>query len=316
MAKTITTGFISDTINGITVNSTKRCNSTNYNNYSSRTVSYIVMHYTGNSKDTAYANANYFQGANRGASAHFFVDDNNIYQSVELRDVAWHCGAKVYYHSGCRNMNAIGIEMCCTAGNYKISSRTITNGAHLCANMCRRVGITAATVDTYVLRHYDVTHKSCPAQMSDGGASDGDWIAFKEQVKAILGGATTSISKPATTKKPMYRVRKEWKDSKSQVGAYTSLKNATKACDKAGSGYEVYDESGKVVYPITTNTFKSYQVIINTTSLRIRKGPGTNYKQVGSVKKGELYTIVDKSGSWGKLKSGAGWIHLGYTKRK
>lgn len=28
---------------------------------------------------------------------------------------------------------------------------------------------------------------------------------------------------------------------------------------------------------------------------------------------GEVYTIVEESGEWGKLKSGAGWIHLGYT---
>lgn len=70
----------------------------------------------------------------------------------------------------------------------------------------------------------------------------------------------------------------------------------------------------------TTNTFKSYKVQITATSLNIRKGAGTNYGKNGSVKKGEVYTIVDekKNGSttWGKLKSGAGWIALtGYTKK-
>ena len=70
----------------------------------------------------------------------------------------------------------------------------------------------------------------------------------------------------------------------------------------------------------TTNTFKSYKVQITATSLNIRKGAGTNYGKNGSVKKGEVYTIVEekKNGSttWGKLKSGAGWIALtGYTKK-
>lgn len=70
----------------------------------------------------------------------------------------------------------------------------------------------------------------------------------------------------------------------------------------------------------TTNTFKSYKVQITATSLNIRKGAGTSYGKNGSVKKGEIYTIVNekKNGSttWGKLKSGAGWIALtGYTKK-
>jgi N-acetylmuramoyl-L-alanine amidase CwlA len=69
--------------------------------------------------------------------------------------------------------------MCCTAGNYKISSTTIKNAAHLCAHLCKLLGISASQVDTYVLRHYDVTHKQCPAQMSNS-ANDPDWISFKK----------------------------------------------------------------------------------------------------------------------------------------
>lgn len=164
MGKTITAGFIGDTINGIGINSSIKCNNDNLNNNTSRSVSYVVMHYTGNSKDTAKANANYFSGAGRNASAHFFVDDAEIYQSVELRDTAWHCGAKSYKHGSCRNANSVGIEMCCTAGNYRISDRTKENAAYLCAFLCKMLGIGASGVDSYVLRHYDVTGKNCPAQ--------------------------------------------------------------------------------------------------------------------------------------------------------
>ena len=78
MGKTITAGFISDTINGIGINSSIKCNNDNLNNNTSRSVAYVVMHYTGNSKDTAKANANYFGGAGRNASAHFFVEFQNI----------------------------------------------------------------------------------------------------------------------------------------------------------------------------------------------------------------------------------------------
>lgn len=43
--------------------------------------------------------------------------------------------------------------------------------------------------------------------------------------------------------------------------------------------------------------------------LNIRKGPGTNYDVVGSIKDHGTYTIVETAGSWGRLKSGAGWIN-------
>lgn len=71
--------------------------------------------------------------------------------------------------------------------------------------------------------------------------------------------------------------------------------------------------------PAPTPSFTPYTVQVTTDALRIRKGPGTNYAQVGCVYKGEVYTIVDKSNDgtydWGKLKSGAGWICLYYTKK-
>ena len=57
----------------------------------------------------------------------------------------------------------------------------------------------------------------------------------------------------------------------------------------------------------TTNTVGVYKVIVD--ELNIRQGPGTSYTVVGSVRKGEAYTITQMSGSWGKLKSGRGWIN-------
>jgi N-acetylmuramoyl-L-alanine amidase CwlA len=310
MGKIISTGMISATINGIKVNTSKKAHSSNYNNNSSRTVNYIVMHYTGNSKDTAPANANYFQGANRQASAHFFVDNTSIYQSVELRDTAWHCGGSTYYHKYCRNSNAIGIEMCCTAGDYKISSITIKNSAYLCAYLCKMLNITAKEVDLYVLRHYDVTHKKCPAQMVDNSAGeDKDWVAFKKQVKELLGG---TITKSEGTKE-VYRIRKSWTNVNSQIGAYSVLENAKKACDKAGKDYSVYNNKGEKLYPKTTSSSTSFKVRVNCDVLNVRAGAGTSYRINTKVKRGEVYTIVEQKNGWGKLKSGAGWIKLSYT---
>ena len=65
------------------------------NYYSGRggnSIKYIVMHYTANDGDTDEGNAHYFQGAGRRASAHYFVDEDSVTQSVRDNDAAWHCG--------------------------------------------------------------------------------------------------------------------------------------------------------------------------------------------------------------------------------
>ena len=59
-----------------------------------------------------------------------------------------------------------------------------------------------------------------------------------------------------------------------------------------------------------------YLVIIDTDVLNVRAGASTSTKVTTQVKRGQVYTIVAEDGEWGKLKSGAGWIHLGYTKKK
>ena len=65
----------------------------------------------------------------------------------------------------------------------------------------------------------------------------------------------------------------------------------------------------------TTPTNTGYTVTITTEVLNVRAGAGTNYKINTTVRKGEVYTIVEESGNWGKLKSGAGWICLTYTSK-
>ena len=59
----------------------------------------------------------------------------------------------------------------------------------------------------------------------------------------------------------------------------------------------------------------SYMVKVTTDTLNVRKGPGTSYAITTQVKKNQVYTIVATQGKWGKLKSGAGWIHLSYTSK-
>lgn len=75
----------------------------------------------------------------------------------------------------------------------------------------------------------------------------------------------------------------------------------------------------KIEYVEEQVEFEPYKVKILTDNLKVRAGAGTSYKVNTTVDSGEVYTIVKekKSGSvtWGKLKSGSGWIALKYAKK-
>lgn len=123
------------------------------------------------------------------------------------------------------------------------------------------------------------------------------WIA--EQVNKKLGQPTSS--------KAFYRVRRSWSEAASQLGAFSNLEYAKRACV---NGYYVFDENGNVVYPVDS----TYKVKVTVDALNIRSGPGTQYKINGCIRDYGVYTIVETQNGWGKLKSGAGWICLDYCK--
>ena len=342
--KKIDIGWIADKINGITVSTKKPCNPGNYAARTSRSVQYVVMHYTGNSKDTAKNNANYFQTAGRGASAHIFVDDTEIWQSVELRHEAWHCGTRGnYYHSKCRSANSIGIEMCCTAGNYKISETTKKNAAHVCAYLCKLIGISAAEVDTYVLRHYDVTHKDCPAQMA--GAKNSEWEAFKDLVRDILEtGSAPAEKKPtaSTSTAPAFEVgdaveftgRKHYGSSDASTGTTCKPGKAKVTATKKGAKHPYHlvaiNGGGSTVYGwVNAAAVKALETATSTgdtdrakyrdaalegtyrttAPLNMRTGAGTGKKVKLTIPEG---ASVQCYGYYNKDSSGTKWLYVDY----
>lgn len=78
------------------------------------------------------------------------------------------------------------------------------------------------------------------------GKPDAYGKAIAKGICAYLGVAFKEGSKPKPKPKETYRVRKSWKDVKSQKGAFTSLANAKKCADK--NGYSVFNSKGKAVY--------------------------------------------------------------------
>lgn len=153
----------------------KECNSANFTRGRSRSVKYLVIHYTSNRGDTAKNNADYFAREKVGASAHYFCDESEIWQSVKDTDTAWHCGAKTYKHPECRNSNSIGIEICMNDKNGKVRQGSIDTAAELARYLMKRYGILLANV----VMHNQVTGKNCPAPMVSDPAL---WDAFKKSL--------------------------------------------------------------------------------------------------------------------------------------
>lgn len=98
-----------------------------------------------------------------------------------------------------------------------------------------------------------------------------------------------------------YNDIKDWNDD-------SELKKLGEAYAKAAAEYLNLTKKQKVVS-------KSFKVKVNVDSLNIRSGAGSKFSITGRIKDKGIYTIVDTSGNWGKLKSGAGWIYLKYTQK-
>ena len=165
----------------------------NRNNYGSlrntNNIKYIVIHYTANDGDSDEANGNYFANNVVKSSAHYFVDDDSVTLSVPENYIAYHCGANKYYHSTCRNSNSIGIEMCDTKrnGKYDVTETTLKNTIELVKSLMKKYHVPVQNV----LRHYDVTHKICPAYFVNDVAA---WNTFKNRLSKEQENVTSQAS--------------------------------------------------------------------------------------------------------------------------
>lgn len=159
----------------------------NHNTGNIDRIKYIVIHYVG-ALGGARANCQWYAGGDRGASAHYFVDfDGAVWQSVEDKDIAWHCGAKSYRHPECRNANSIGIEMCVrnkgsqadTSHDWYFEDATVEAAIRLTRELMDKYHVPA----DHVIRHYDVTGKICPNPYVYNTTAH-TWDAFKAAIVA------------------------------------------------------------------------------------------------------------------------------------
>ncbi|EGB18604.1 N-acetylmuramoyl-L-alanine amidase [[Clostridium] symbiosum WAL-14673] len=270
-----------------------------------------------------------FTSQSRQASCNYGVGkDGRISLCVEEKNRSW-CSS-----SNANDQRAVTIECASDMSEpYAMNSAVYNSLVKLCTDICKRNGKKkllwfadknktlnyAPKSDEMVLTvHRWFANKSCP----------GNWLYSRlgdlaTKVTSEFSKTTSSDDIASTTQ--MYRVRKIWSDSKSQLGAYKVLANAKKKADE-NAGYKVFDAFGNIVYPVASTPTPapikdtSYKVQVIIANLNIRKGPGTNYDRTGQFTGKGIFTIVQESKGegatlWGKLKSGAGWISLDFAKK-
>ena len=253
---------------------------------------YVVIHETDNWSKGANsrAHATAMKNGNLAGTVHYYVDSQECYQTLEHQDGAWAVGDG-HGEYGISNLNSINIEICVNPeSNYYLA---VDRAAELAAMLLNQYGWDTS----HLKRHYDASRKHCPRRILDEGLWD-NFVKCTASYMKKQGGAAPAAA-------PLYRVRKTWKDSKSQIGAYAVLDNAKKNCP---AGYSVYDEAGKVIYtnksaePVRRNGMQATELKGLTAKELITKiGPlfTADQKKSGVLASVSLAQFILESG-WGK----------------
>ena len=286
----------------------------------------VVLHSIGTPQPSAEVLQRFWQNDGSPYVVHYMVDDKKILHCMPDNYKCWHVGSP-------GNAQYLGIEMgepsqirytsgaaftvSDLAAAQAYAAACYTNAVWLIAQLCRQHGWDPYTA---VWTHYEITRQGLsntdhvdPQHLWNGLGMGYDLARLRKDVAAAMK-SSGSASAPATPPEPenpaaadqVYRIRKTAEDAASQIGAYSILANAIRACP---DGYKVFDRGGKLVYPLT--------VRVTASALNVRSKPSTAGDIVNVLEKGWAYSIVDQQDGWGLLKAYAkdrnGWICLKYT---
>ena len=221
---------------------------------------------------------------------HYYVDNVCAWQNLPLSLSGWHAADG----DGNGNRRTIAIECIMSSAYNDKDKKSEDNCARLAAALLKKykLGINAL----YTHNHW-YSGKYCPAYILP------HWDKFKAKVQSYMNSGSSA---PATTQ--LYRVRKTWADAKSQIGAYSSLENAKKACK---AGYSVFDNSGKAVYTAVWSKGQKVILSANTplfasaeTTTVSKRISGTYYIYDGVACKNGRYRITSKADYCGKTPIG------------
>ena len=285
-----------------------------------------------------------FTLTSRQASCNYGIgSDGRVLLCVEEKNRSW-CSS-----SNANDQRAVTIECASDAtAPYAFNSTVYNKLVDLCVDICKRNGktkllwlgdknttlnYTPASNEMILTVHRWFANKSCP----------GDWMYAKmgdlaSQVTTRLNGSSGGEgTNTGSYKTGIYKVNVSelnirkgpgtnyaTSGSIKDKGKYTitKIQNRSWGKLKSGAGWINVDKAYCTYQGSSSNggssSSSTFQVQVNISDLYIRKGPGISYSKNGFCSKG-VYTITETKNAngytWGKLKSGAGWIALEYVKR-
>lgn len=208
-----------------------------------------------------------FAPASRKASCNYGIgSDGRVGLYCDEGNRSW-CSS-----SNANDQRAVTIECASdTTHPYAFKEVVYNKLIDLCVDICKRNGKNTLIWINNKNKALNYTPKSNEMLITvhrwfDNKACPGDWLMNRMSDLVTKVNAKLSTPTPAPTPAPtpttdtLYRVRKSWADSKSQIGAYKSLENAKKNCKE---GYSVFDNNGNVVYTNQKqdNKYKQKKVI-------------------------------------------------------
>lgn len=249
---------------------------------------------------TAEGLGEWFAKSSTQASSNYGIDKTGrVGMYVEEKNRSWCTSNRD------NDQRAITIECASdTAEPYAMKDAVYASLIELCTDICKRNGKTKliwfadkdktlsyqpAKHEMVITVHRWFANKSCP----------GNWLYSRlgdlaTKVTAALNDSDEGKAYPEKLTEGYYRVRKSWKDSKSQVGAYRILTNAKQAADK-NPGTFVFTNDGVAIYP-ATEAYRVHTVVKGDSLWDIAQkylGNGSRYpeiKELNDLKSNTIYS--------------------------
>lgn len=305
----------------------------------------VVLHSVGCPQPSAEVFVKKWQNNSSPYFTHYVLDDQDIHQVMPHDRKCYHVGSP-------GNSKWLGIEMCepkqityTSGAKFTVSDLAAAqafakacynNAVWLLAKLCTDYGWDPATA---VLTHNEVSTKGLsntdhvdPEHLWKGLGLSYSLSTLRKDVAAAMGKAPTATTPAVPIPDPpkpeaanqMYRIRKSWADSSSQIGAYKVLEYAIAACL---DGYAVFDKDGVQVYPAANVEPEAPSAPVNikldvATSflgtlageytvmadfLNVRSGAGTDKAIIAALPYG---TKAQNYGYFNRTANGSRWLYV------
>lgn len=227
------------------------------------TVKGLMLHSVGCNQPRAEVFANQWMRSNDVCCHGVLQADGTVYQTLPWNHRGWHCGdsgnnthigvemtepSQIHYTGGCSftcSDKAAALEQ--VRGTYKTA-------VELFAYLCKQFSLNPLA-DGVIVSHNEGYKRGIASghndpehlwnQLNSGLTMNG----FRQDVARAMNGSTSTTTSSIPAQDKLYRVRKSWDDVRSQIGAYRALDSAKGICKE---GYFVFDNDGKIVYPLAS----------------------------------------------------------------